>query len=258
MKKKIITIIVVSFLSVVFLSAKEKALPMPAKGSVTLVGRINFSSNIDRDFLFESAGIPEDKRNYPDICFMPFFTDKVELRLKEDVLPEDPFEIMKYFEQQEKENKKKKISSADIKNFEAQAMAVNGEYFFIQYKFNSDRKICLRDATIFIGGSPHLPVILPINSIITVPEGESFLYIGDYFFDVKDFSFTVSKKVVDNFDDAAIALNKAVQKEVALSRAIMEKYIPEEHGKIWYMMVPPSVNIDSWYDRYKNLNLSVK
>ena len=44
MKKKIITIIVLSFLSVVFLSAKEKAFPMPSKGSVTLVGRINFSS----------------------------------------------------------------------------------------------------------------------------------------------------------------------------------------------------------------------
>lgn len=248
MKVKTIAVYAALFAAASLLSAKDAALPLPPKGTVTLVGRVFFSSDIDKNFLFDSAAVPQEKRNLPDLCFLPFFDDKVELVKKKTAPASDNIaDILKMFDSMEK----KKTPAGEIKKFSMQAKAFNGQWFFVQYKYNADRIICLTDATLFIGKSPRLPVILPMNCKLVVPEGEQFLYVGDFHYSAKGFAFELSKKIVDSFDEAQVALNQAAKKDVKLCRANVEPYDKERDGGIQHMYDLPTVSFSSWYETFK-------
>ena len=217
------------------LSAKSNFLKEPKKNEVILVGKISFSTDQDKNFLFESREVPENHRkNYKNILSMPFYSPKFKVVEK----GQNPF--------------LSKVKSSEYEKFQEQAWSIDGEYFFVKYDLNKERIIYLEDAILFMNASYLLPVRLPLNMKITVPEGEKFLYIGDYDFKANGFAFELTGKVSDNFDDAQSALNTKTEIEYPLCRVNPE---PLEEGffeKVWYSFELPEFNIANWYKEIKD------
>ena len=53
--------------------AKPKMLTEPKSNEVTLVGKIHFTMDVDKEWLFDAFDVPKDKRGYKDLYVMPFF-----------------------------------------------------------------------------------------------------------------------------------------------------------------------------------------
>ncbi|MCR5289238.1 MAG: hypothetical protein K6E51_04525 [Treponema sp.] len=222
MKTKTIACSIVFFMVVSAVFAKSQYLDVPSKKEVTFIGRIFFDSDVDRNFLFESFGVSENKRQYPDTYVLPYFPGKTGIFSS----------IHKYDE---------------IEEFEEHAWGVNGDYFYVTYTLPEDRTIYFDCATVFIGSSYMLPVLLPMYCKVQVPENEKFLYIGDFHFSAKGFAFEVSGTVVDEYDAAQDALNAVTKKQYTLCRANVEKASKEELKAIKYTYEPPVTEFNKWY-----------
>ena len=234
MKNKIIVFVALFFVAVSAF-AKPKYIDEPKKNEVTLIGRISFTTDIDRKWLLEAMNVPETERKYKDIYVMPYSSPNGKVaegdervRVKADAVKE-------------------------VAEFDNQAWSVNGNYFFVKYSLGKNRTLYLDSVKLFIGASYMLPVLLPLNIKITVPEGEKFLYIGDYDFSAKGFAFELSASVSDEFDAAQVALNSVTKKEHALCRANPERITQEEIDKFFYEYEQPSVNFKKWYKAYSEL-----
>ena len=230
MKNKILVCVVLLITLCGSLSAKSKYIDVPGNNEVTVVGRLNFTSDMDKNFLFEAFKVDEDKRNYPDIYVLPYIPGSAGLLTNVH-------------------------SAKEIMKFDRQAYGVNGDYFFVQYKLLKDRTLYFSGITIFIGGSYELPVWLPLNFKVTVPEKEKFLYLGDFTFTAKGFAFELSASVKDNYEDAQEALNKVTRKEYDLCRASLEKITEEDLDKISKGFVYEAVHYEfyTWYLKINNL-----
>ena len=212
------------------LSAKSKYIDVPGGNEVTVVGRLNFSTDADKNFLFDTFEVDEDKRNYPDIYALPYIPGSAGLLTN----------VHKWKE---------------LIKFDKQAWGVNGGYFFVQYKLLKDRTLYFSSITLFVGGSYYLPVRLPLGFKVTVPEKEKFLYLGDFTFTAKGFAFELSASVKDNYEDAQEALNKVTRKEYDLCRASLEKITEEDLDKISKGFVYEAVHYEfyTWYLKINNL-----
>lgn len=235
MKNRIIISILI-LLTANLAFAKPKFIEEPKKNEVTLVGRITFKTDMDRNWLLGAVDLPEDVRNYQDIYVMPFSSA-----------------YAKYVEEGESVWLKSGDKDKDILKFEEQAWGVNGGYFFVKYELGKERTVYLNSATLFIGASYLLPVLLPLNLKITVPEDEKFLYIGDYTFNAKGFAFELTSSVADNFDQAQVALNSVTKKEYQLSRANAERLSAKDMEKVQFAYVSPTTDFKKWYKLFKDL-----
>ena len=238
MKNKLITLSILLF-SVSFAFAKPKQLAEPKKSEVILVGRISFSTDMDRTWLLDAVGVEEENRKYPDLYTLPFAA---------------PDSVIK-----EKAGSKwatvTTVQDKDIASFSEQSWGINGDYFFVKYELGKDRTLYLSTATIFIAGSYLLPVLLPMNLKVTVPEGEKFLYLGDFSYSAKGFAFALSREVHDEYDAAQVALNSVTKKEYKLCRANPENITPEEIEKVQYYYTSPSTDLKKWYKMFKDVPL---
>ena len=236
MKNKI-TVFLLLIFTTGFAFAKPKLISKPGSNEVILVGRISFTTDVDREFFYNTMEVPEDKRNYKDVYVMPFYSDEY-----------------KYVET-DKTVYVTAVKKKEVQKFEEMAWAVNGDYFFVEYKYNrKDRAVYLKSATMFLGASYKLAVELPLNMKITVPEGEKFLYIGDYTFNAKGFAFTLTEKVTDNFDDAQAALNAISKEEYALCRVNPERLTKEQmKNNLHGMYESVGTKFTKWYDNFKDL-----
>ncbi|WP_191017409.1 hypothetical protein [Treponema zioleckii] len=140
----------------------------------------------------------------------------------------------------------------DIKKFDRQAWAVNGEYFFVKYSFDKkQRTIYLDNSTLFIGASYTLPVGLPLNLKVVVPENEKFLYLGDFSYSAKGFGFDLSCAVSDEFEAAQFALNEVTKEEYSLCRANPQIFSEEESKHVrnrnWFVFYDEK----DWYKTLK-------
>lgn len=234
--KKILTVCALLFAVVTLASAKSKFIDVPGKNEVTIVVRINFTSDADREWLFKAFEVPEDKRNYPDVYIMPYFSENAKLA------PEDG---------------KRGTVTVDkaklIGEFEEQAWGVNGGYVFAQYNLNKNRTVYLSAVQLFIGGSYMLPVLLPLNLKVQVPKDEKFLYLGDFTFSAKGFAFDVTGTVRDEYEAAQVALNGVTKKEYKLARANAEKVSEEEMGRVFFAYQSAGLRFSKWYYQFKDL-----
>ena len=208
------------------LSAKSKYIDVPGGNEVTVVGRLNFSTDADKNFLFDTFEVDEDKRNYPDIYALPYIPGSAGLLTN----------VHKWKE---------------LIKFDKQAWGVNGGYFFVQYKLLKDRTLYFSSITLFVGGSYYLPVRLPLGFKVTVPEKEKFLYLGDFTFTAKGWAFELSASVKDNYDDAQLALNKVTKKQYDLCRASLEEITEEdlETIKKSFYYEPTGYSFIDWYKK---------
>ncbi|MBR1536649.1 MAG: hypothetical protein IJ630_06910 [Treponema sp.] len=228
MKNKILASCVLFIALCGSLSAKSKYTDIPGNNEVTVVGRLNFSTDADRDFLFETFEVPEDKRHYPDIYVLPYIPGSAGL-----------------FTNVHK--------AKEITKFEEQAWGVNGGYFFVQYKLLKDRTLYFSSITLFLNGSYMLPVKLPLGFKVRVPEKEKFLYLGDFTFKAKGFAFEISASVKDNYDDAQAVLDKVTKKDYDLCRASLEKITEEDLEAIKKTFYYESAGY-SFKDWYKSID----
>ena len=235
MKNRIIIFTIILFAANLAF-AKPKFIEEPKKNEVTLVGRITFKTDMDRDWLMGAVGLSEDLRNYQDIYVMPFASA-----------------YSKVVEEGESVWLKGNDKAKDILKFEEQAWGVNGGYFFVKYELGKERTVYLNSATVFIGASYLLPVLLPLNLRITVPEDEKFLYIGDYTFNAKGFAFELTASVTDEFEAAQLALNSVTKKEYQLSRANPERLSAKEIEKVQFAYESPTTDFKKWYKLFKDL-----
>ena len=235
MKNKITVFLLLVF-TTGFAFAKPRQITEPKFNEVILVGRISFTTDVDREFYFNTMEVPEDKRNYNDVYIMPFYSDKY-----------------KYAET-DKTVYVTTVKKKEVQNFDAQAWAVNGDYFFVKYKYNrKDNAVYLDSATMFLGASYKIAVELPLNMKITVPEGEKFLYIGDYTFNAKGFAFTLTETVEDNFDEAQLALNGVTKQEYPLCRANPERLTKKQMENVHGLFETQGTKFTKWYDNFKDL-----
>ena len=216
--------------------AKPKFIDEPKKNEVTLVGRITFKTDMERNWLYGAVDLPEDQRKYQDIYVMPFSSA-----------------YAKYVEEGETVWLKSNDKAKDILKFEEQAWSVNGGYFFVKYELGKERTVYLSAATVFIGASYLLPVLLPLNLKITVPADEKFLYIGDYTFNAKGFGFELTASVSENFEEAQVALNSVTEKEYQLSRANPERLSAKDMEKVQFAYESPTTDFKKWYKLFKEL-----
>ena len=235
MKNRVIVFCVLFATFAVNLAAKSKYIDIPGNSEVTVVGKVNFSSDVDKEFLFNTFKIPEDKRNYPDLYVLPYIPGSAGL-----------------FTNVHKAH--------ETGGFDNQAWSVNGNYFFVKYKLLKDRTLYFSNIVIFIGASYQLPVILPLNFKVTVPENEKFIYLGDFNFTAKGFAFELSSSVKDNYDSAQNALNEVTKKEYRLCRANLEPITEEDLDAINKTFYYESVttNFSLWYQRLEYLGLIAK
>ena len=235
MKKNKIIVFLLLIFSIELAFAKPKLITEPKGNEVILIGRISFTTDVDREFFFNTMEIPEDKRNYKDVYIMPYFSDK--FTYTEEKL------IHAYSD-----------SKKSIQKFEEQAWAVNGDYFFTKYSYNRKAKaIYLDSVTMFLGASYKLAVELPLNMKITVPDGEKFLYIGDYTFNAKGFAFSLSGVVEDKFDEAQIALNGVSKEEYTLCRVTPELLTKKQMKNVHATYEAVGTKFSKWYDKFKDL-----
>ena len=235
MKNRIIIFTFIFFISNLAF-AKPKFIDEPKKNEVTLVGRITFKTDMDRNWLYGAVDLPEDQRKYQDIYVMPFSSA-----------------YAKYVEEGETVWLKSNDKAKDILKFEEQAWSVNGGYFFVKYELGKERTVYLSAATVFIGASYLLPVLLPLNLKITVPADEKFLYIGDYTFNAKGFGFELTASVSENFEEAQVALNSVTKKEYQLSRANPERLSAKDMEKVQFAYESPTTDFKKWYKLFKEL-----
>ncbi len=234
MKVRLITFCAMIFMAADFSFAKSKFIDVPGKNEVTLIGRIHFSTDMDRQFLFDTSNVPEDKRDYPDVCVLPFFPGK-------------PSGLTR---------KVQKLS--DTVGFDEQAWSTNGNYFFVQYKLTKERTLYLSYVTLFIGGSYLLPVALPLKLKVTVPEDEKFLYIGDFYYTAKGFAFVVDCSVKDEFDSAQKALDEVTKHEYRLSRARLSEATYEDFENVNFTYEVSVTNFSKWYTLLNKRGITVK
>ncbi len=217
------------------LSAKSNFLKEPKKNEVILVGKISFSTDQDKNFLYESREVPENyRKNYKNLITMPFCSPKYKV-VEEG---QNPFLFT--------------IKSSEMQKFQAQAWVLDGEYFFVKYELNKERTVYLDTALLFVNASYLLPVRLPLEMKITVPEGEKFLYIGDYEFKATGFAFELTRKVKDNFDEAQAALDNKTEVKYSLCRANPEFLDERFFEKVWYQTEHFEFNIANWYKEIKD------
>ncbi len=235
MKKSLIALAVMFFTAGLSF-AKPAMLNEPKKNEVILVGRISFNTDMNRKWLLEAVDVPEDARKYADIYEMPFASA-----------------YSKVIEEGDKAWLKANDTDKDILNFEQQAWAVNGNYFFVKYSLGKERTVYLNYATLFIGASYKLPVLLPLNLKVTVPEGEKFLYLGDFTYNATGFAFEVTGRVDEDFDAAQVALNGVTKKEYALCRANPEFLSADEIAKVQFAYTSPTTDFKKWYKLFKDL-----
>ena len=228
MRNRFVAFFVLFVTLTVSVSAKAKVVKEPKNNEVILVGRISFSTDMDKDFLFKAFSIPEKEQNYKDIISLPYFSTKskiVEGEKKPTILAD---------------------KAKDITAFQEQAWAIEGDYFFVKYELNSDRILYLTSATLFISAASSMPVKLPLNMKITVPEGEKFIYIGDIDYSATGFAFDITRKISDNFDDAQTALNGVTKKPFQLSRANPEELSDEFVKNIYFRYEHGGFNFLEW------------
>ena len=226
----------ICFVNIVF--AKQKYISEPNSKEVILVGRIHFNMDISKEYLLDAFDVPEDKRNYPDLCVLPFFPPEAKV--------ENEYTYFKY------------VSKKSMNQFNESAYSVNGGYFFVKYKLNSDRIVYLSKVVVFIAGSYRIPIVLPMSLKLQVPQKEKYLYIGDfYYLSSRGVEFKISCSVKDEYESAQKALNKVSKKEHTLCRANVELYDSEKDGKIKYLYSnSPNIKFKKWYKLYDNILLS--
>ena len=225
MKSKILIVCALFFVAANTF-AKSKFIDVPGKNEVTVVGRVHFSSDVDRNFLFETFGVDSDKRNYPDVYVLPFIPGKASGILL----------------------KRHKVD--DLEDFDKQAWGV-----IVQYSLTKERTLLFDYMTLFIGGSYMIPVKLPLKFQVNVPKDEKFLYLGDFYFDAKGFSFDLSSSVKDEYEAAQLALNGVTKKEYKLARANLEQATDEEIKNIEFTYEVPITKFKKWYKMLKKRGL---
>lgn len=220
--------------------AKSNYIDVPGRNEVTLVGRINFTTDVDRQWFYDAIEFPEENRNYKDIYIMPFCTKKY-------VIAE---ENENYFI--------KTVEAKEIENFEKQAWSVNGDYFFVQYELNDYRTVYLSTITVLLGASYNLPILLPLNIKVQIPEDEQFVYIGDFTFETSGFAFELLNiEVNDDIESAQAALNEVTKKEYSLCRGNIEAVTEEDNQKLKWYYYTPMTRFIGWYNKMKDYLVEV-
>ncbi len=231
MKNKNLFFITLLFLASNFIFAKTIRTPGPK--DVTLVGRIFFETDMDKEWYFDAFNIPEDKRSHPDSYIFPFIPGQ-------DSLLAPGYSIL-------------------MDQFERQAWGVNGDYFFVQYDLLSDRMLYLTEITLFLGGAFQLPVKLPLGFKIRIPEKEKFVYIGDFYFSAKGFGFEISGKRKEAFEAAQAALDKVTQKQYKLCYGNIEKITTDDledmRKHLSFSYAASGIDLNEWY---KKMDASIK
>ncbi|MBP5588196.1 MAG: hypothetical protein J6X37_05665 [Treponema sp.] len=239
MKNKILilSIIFAGLANLSFAQTKEKnkTIDTPLENQVIVVGRIHFSTDADRNYLFDAFEIPEDRREFKDICVLPFSAPEIVRK------PEKNGNISYVSE-----------TKLTLSTFNKNAWVANDNYFFIKYNVWKDRTIHLTSATVFIGGCHLLPVILPMYFKIKVPENEKYVYIGDFYYSAKGLNFELSVKVKDEFDSAQKALDAVTKNEVTLCRVSKEPF--DEDVRILFSYPPIQSEIKGWYSHVKKVS----
>lgn len=229
MKNRILVCCVLFIALTASLSAKSKKnyIEVPGNNEVTVVGKLTFSTDMDRKFLMDTFNVPEDKRDYKDIYVLPYIPGPTSL-----------------FSNVHK--------AKEIKEFESQAWGLNGEYFFVKYSLQKDRTLYFSSIQLFINGSYKLPVELPLNVKVRVPEKEKFIYLGDFNFSAKGFSFNISSSVKDNIEAAQVALNKVTKKQWTLCRAHLDRITEEDlkSERLTYSYESIGTKFTNWYKIY--------
>lgn len=227
MRNKIffLSILLISFTNFSF----AKTIDKPKSNEVIIVARINFSTDADRKWYLDAFDVPEELRNYPDTYTLPLCPPQIKAG----------------------ESKKKDGATPyDIKEFEKTSWGVNGDYVFAKYVLNSDRTIYFSSATIFLNSSYNLPVKLPMGFKVKIPEGEQYIYIGDFYYSAKGPDLNISVSIKDSLSDAQKALDNVIKDKCSLCRGIIES-IKEENLLFYY--IEGYTDITKWYDRVKEL-----
>ena len=237
MKNKllILSIIFTAFTNICFAQSSGKTIESPMPDQVIVVGRIHFTTDMDRDYLYDAFEIPEDRRDFKDIVVLPFYT---------------PGMIQKI-------SKSGSLSFTQILKptlsiFNSKAWVANDNYFFIKYTIGPDRILYMTSATAYIGGSHLLPVILPMYFKTQVPENEKYIYIGDFYYSAKGVDFELSASVKDEFDSAKEALDNVTKNEVSLCRIVRQPFDPDD--RLGFSHSPISSEISQWYSHVKSVS----
>lgn len=232
--KKSVSVILTLIFSVTSIFAKDDKqnyIEEPKKNEVVLVGRIHFTTDADRNYLYDAFDVTEEERSYPDLYTLPFYHPNAKVGK-----PNAAYRAIK---------------ADDSIDFNATSYGINGGHFFTTYKLGSDRTIYLTSATIFLGGTYKIPVMLPMYVKLKVPENENFMYIGDFYYSAKGVEFQVTGSIKDSYQDAQNALNKVSKKEHKLCRANLEEYNPEKEGALKYLYSPCGSYLKNWLYKYQ-------
>ena len=238
MKNKvlILSVIFAVFTNISFAqSDSKKTIGTPSEDQVIVVGRIHFSTDIDRNYLYDAFEIPEERRDFKDIVVLPFYT---------------PGMI-------QKPSKSGSISYTTILKptlslFNSKAWVANNNYFYIKYTVGPDRILYLTSATAFIGGSHLLPVMLPMYFKIKIPEDEKYIYIGDFYYHAEGVDFKLSANVKDDFDSAKEALDTVTKDEVSLCRVVKQPFDADD--RLGFAHSPIQTLINQWYSRVEEVS----
>ena len=239
MKNKILilSIIFAAFTNICFAQAngKKKTIETPLENQVIVVGRIHFSTDADRNYLFDAFEVPEDRRDFKDIVVLPVYTPGMIQKPAKDG-------SVSYIT----------IPKLTLSMFNSKAWVASDNYFFIKYTVGKDGILYMTSATAFIGGCHLLPVILPMYFKVKVPENEKYIYIGDFYYSTKGINFELSVSVKDEFESAQKALDEVTKNEVSLCRVSKQPF--DDDDKLGFACSPVQSEINGWYSHVKKVS----
>jgi len=212
------------------LCAKSNYITEPGKNEVVVVGRISVSYDTDKAYLLEAFDVPEEYRALPDTYVLPY-------------IPGEPGLLSNVHKAKE------------LIKFDEQAWGINGGFFFVKYELKKDRILYFDTVTMFLGSNYNIAVKLPFGFKVKVPEGEKYLYLGDFYYKGKGFAFDVTLQgIEDNFEEAQIALDKVTKREASLCRGNLADITEEDIKSIEpYYYESVYTNVQNWYKRFDTL-----
>jgi hypothetical protein len=179
-------------LALVPAAAADKKISKPRSNEVVLVARIIVSPAIDREFY----------SHYVYANMVPIY------KAFKGKLPDDQVFL--------ETNTPGKSDDAAEQNLVGDL----GDVGFAKVAIPKKREIQIDGSKVQIVGNAYLSFYLPLNRKIIVPEGVNYVYLGTFTYSVKDEFFNVSDiSRSDEFDAAAIAVEKAFGKDAQLTRA---------------------------------------
>lgn len=194
-RRKVIIFAVLIAISGSFMAAASKKpktkISAPKKDEVMFVGRVTVHNSQDLDFFAKARGVLDEVMEREDVYYLPYVPTK------------------------------KQVDAYDIGVFESQSNFKNGEIFLANYEKTKTMNFCFTfPFQYFFHGDTNLLIYLPSDFMVTVPEGEKYVYIGDFDFYVEGKDFAVVKVThTDNFDVANDEVKRLFGEKAVLSRA---------------------------------------